>query len=414
MRALQLLTACGLVLLSGFSMAAVNAPSLLPAAAPSLQPAMQAALSRSAGNGRFSTLIAAADYYSTLSELGWQALPPGPMLHPGQQHPQIESLRQILTLYGDYRQSNPGPLVRAWLDPVLAEALRQFQRRHGLKPDAVLGPATRRALNVPPELRVHQLLLNHERQLAFRTRLPSYYVQVNLPEFRLRLYDDGKSVLEMKTIVGRQSRSTPTLETEIKSLVVNPAWNIPRSIAFKDILPKWQADADYLKQHNMRIVSGWGGDKAWIDSAQVDPDQLYRGQEYLRLYQLPGRNNALGQIKFLAPNSQAIYLHDTPVKSLFHKSQRAFSSGCVRLENPRLLAQFLLKAQQLKQPLDALLAQPETHRVPLQQPVKLYLTYWTAWLDQQQGVQFREDIYQRDRRQPDALELGELAIDRQE
>lgn len=363
---------------------------------------------------RFDTMVEAAEYYASLPYAGWQAVDSGPVLSIGQRHSQIESLRRLLTLYGDYSLPSKRRVALAELDPRLVRSLQQFQRRHGLKPDGVLGPKTRLALNIPPKARVFQLLLNHERQLALKKRVPNRYVQVNLPEFRLRLFHDQRSLLEMKTIVGRKSRSTPTLDSEIKSLLLNPPWNVPRSIAFKDILPKWQADDDYLQRHNMRVVSGWGKQKIWVDQQQTSPERLYRGHEYLRLYQMPGRHNALGQIKFDSPNNQAIYLHDTPSKTLFAHDQRAFSSGCVRVEKPRLLAQYLLQSQTLERPLLTLLDETQTQRIRLETPVGLYLTYWTAWLDGEQRLQFREDIYQRDQLQIVPVELSRLSPEMQE
>ena len=162
----------------------------------------------------------------------------------------------------------------------------------------------------------------------------------------------------------------------------------------------------------MKIVAGWGDQKIWVDSADTQPDQLYRGKRYLRLYQLPGRSNALGKIKFNSPNDQAIYLHDTPSKSLFGRQQRAFSSGCVRLENPALLAQQLLKSQPLAQPLMRMLGGNDTRWIKLQQPVDLFLTYWTAWLDPTLGVQFRQDIYQRDRPLAELLNVNPTVLKR--
>ncbi len=406
MRRLLVYLGLGLIILSGVSRATIVPPGVPPSKASLSEDLTQARAADSVAVGRFSSLIEAAEYYAALHDQGWFPISAGPVLYPGQWHQQIGQLRYLLSLYGDYQRPVSGRIQLNRLDGGLAEALRRFQRRHGLSPDGVLGPETRHALNIPPRSRAYQLLLNHERQLALRKRLPKHYVQVNLPEFRLRLYQDDRPVLDMRTIIGSQSRSTPTLDSEITSLVVNPAWNIPRSIAYQDIFPKWQADAGYLARHNMRIVSGWGAEKVWIDKAE--PQQLYRGSAYPRLYQLPGPHNALGQIKFNSPNASAIYLHDTPVKSLFDKDQRAFSSGCIRVENPRLLARYLLGSQVMKEPLDDLWARTDTREIRLQNPVGLYLTYWTAWLDSQYGLQFRKDIYHRDQPRLEEQELGGL------
>ncbi len=365
-----------------------------------------------AAPGRFESLVAAAEHYASLPARGWQALASGPVLYPGQRHRQVEGLRRMLSLYGDYQRPSRGRIELALFDDQLAQALINFQRRHGLSADAVLGAQSREALNVTPAQRVFQLLVNHERQLALRQQQSERYVQVNLPEYLLRFYQDQQPVLEMRAIIGRRSRSTPTLASQIESMVLNPAWNIPRSIASQDILPKWQADSSYLARHNMKIVAGWGDQKVWVDSAVTTPDQLYRGKRYLRLYQLPGQTNALGQIKFNSPNDEAIYLHDTPSKSLFRHQQRAFSSGCVRLEQPALLAQQLLQSQSLAQPLLNMLDDDDTRWIKLQQPVDLFLTYWTAWPDPKLGVQFRRDIYQRDLPSAELLDAGRPVLKR--
>jgi murein L,D-transpeptidase YcbB/YkuD len=365
-----------------------NDDAVVVAPPPAVEPDLSA--------GQFGSMIEAASYYLTLPQRGWRPLLDGPVLRLGQRHPQVAELRFMLSLYGDYQRPQNGRVQLNRFDLRLARALASFQRRHGLTSDAVLGPATRQVLNVRPDIRAYQLLLNHERQRELLNHRPERYIQVNLPEYRLRLFEGDKQLLEMKTIVGRQSRQTPVMSSEIRSLVVNPAWNVPRSIATQDILPKLQRDASYLQRNNMRVVSGWGDELVWIDPEQVTPERLYRGREYQRLYQLPGRNNALGAIKFSFPNSEAIYLHDTPYRGLFKKPRRALSSGCIRLENPRLLAQSLLASDESRSRLQQALKQPETRQISLSEPVELYLTYWTAWLDSKQRVQFREDIYRRD------------------
>ncbi|RDE19123.1 hypothetical protein DV711_16175 [Motiliproteus coralliicola] len=402
-----------LVLLSAVSTAQTRTVLPNPVAMPPSSRAAEAQIpitTVSSNPRSFGSLIEAAEFYSELPQRGWQPVAGGPLLRQGESGPRVESLRQMLRLYGDYQLPSDRRVLLAYFDPDLEAALIRFQRRHGLKPDGILGPDSLQAMNVAPTQRAYQLLVNHERQLALRRIAPSRYVQVNVPGFQLRVFDRQQPVMEMKAIVGRRSRQTPTLQSEIRSLVLNPAWNVPKSIAYKDILPKWRDDRDYLDRHNMKIVSGWGQQKVWVDQQQADPEQLYRGREYLRLYQLPGANNALGQIKFDFPNPYAVYLHDTPSKSLFASHQRAFSSGCVRLEDPQRLATYLLGMQRLKKPLHQMLADSGTRRIRLSRPVGLYLTYWTAWLDPQQRLQLREDIYRQDPAKPSLGEADEIAM----
>lgn len=401
-----------LVLLSGMSFAETLNPLPNPFVMLSSSRAAEVQISNprpSLSRPAFRSLVEAAEFYSGLPKLGWMPIAAGPLMRRGEASPRVEALRRMLSLYGDYRLPDQERVRLGYFDGGLEQALIRFQRRNGLKPDGILGHDSLQAMNVDPTERAYQLLMNHERQLALKRVVPERYVQVNVPGFKLRVYDRQQAVLEMKAIVGRRSRQTPTLNSEIRSLVLNPAWNVPRSIAHKDILPKWRDDRSYLDRHNMRIVSGWGQQKVWIDHQQTDPEQLYRGRDYLRLYQLPGANNALGQIKFDFPNPHAVYLHDTPSKGLFANHQRAFSSGCVRLEDPYKLASYLIGMQRLQKPLDQMLAETHTRRIRLSQPVGLYLTYWTAWLDSQQRLQFREDIYYQDPPAPQTHEVESVA-----
>ncbi len=214
----------------------------------------------------------------------------------------------------------------------------------------------------------------------------------------------------MKTIIGRQDRPTPVLSSAIHSLVVNPSWTIPRSIALRDILPRWAADADYLKRHNYKVVSGWQRPRRLVPEERVRGAPFYRGGEYLSLWQPPGKNNALGQLKFDFANPHAVYLHDTPHRGLFQQRQRAFSSGCVRLEDSFRLARYLLRWNQSPVPLEQLIDQQGTQRVHLKRPVPVHLTYWTAWLDDGGTLHFRPDIYHQDRADFAVHQLDQLLV----
>ena len=350
----------------------------------------------------FDSLSDAAFFYLGLArQREWRPIPGGPLLRHGDQHPQIAQLRQLLTMYGDLPlEKDVAPLFYDPLtfDSVLKEALIRFQIRHGAKPDGVLGPKTRAVLNISPQQRAYQIALNIERQSSFNGRFQSRYIQVNIPEYRLRYIEDGAEVLAMKTIIGRSTRQTPVLESQIRSLVINPSWNVPKGIAYKDILPRWQEDSEYLEKHNLKVVSGWSEISQEYPAEQVDQSRMYRGKEYLRFVQPPGKDNALGKVKFLFPNQHEVYLHDTPQRSLFKEANRAFSSGCIRLENPMALAKSLMKTSPVMRSarLKKLLDSNTTKQLRLREPVPLYLTYWTAWLDDNQKLHFGEDVYSQD------------------
>ncbi len=354
----------------------------------------------------FAGLAAAIEFYETLDRAGqWQPLPDGPLLRLGDLHPQVPLLRRQLLLLGDLAPEDAQVERPERFDPALHQALLRFQDRHGAKVDGILGPQTRSMLNVPPRERIDQLLVNRVRQRALAAVAGSRYIQVNIPEYRLRLYEQGEVLLEMKTIIGRKKRQTPVFSSTIQTLVINPSWNVPKSIAFKDILPLWEKDRSYLAQRNLQVLSGWSDPRVVVPDDQVDPAKMYSGAEYLRLWEPPGAGNTLGRIKFQSYSRYAIYLHDTPARHLFSLPSRAFSSGCIRVEKARELADTLLRLASPAQPtaLDPLLETEETHKIRLAQPVPFHVTYWTAWLDEQGVLNFREDLYRRDR-----LELAEL------
>ncbi|SIS57525.1 L,D-transpeptidase family protein [Neptunomonas antarctica] len=350
----------------------------------------------------FIGLSDAIHFYESIEDSGqWTTIPAGPSLRITDTHPHVPLLRKQLLLLGDLQpELQPTALENPeQFDSALHQALLKFQQRNGIEMDGVLGPQTRRLLNITPRDRIQQLAINTARQQAFGTPAVQHYIQVNIPEFKLRLYEQGQVILDMKTIIGRTSRQTPVFDTDINTLVVNPSWNVPRSIAFKDILPKWKKDNNYLSKHNLQIRSGWGPNSDIIPAELVDPSSMYQGAEYLRLFEPPSQKNTLGQIKFISKNRDSIYLHDTPAKNLFNRTQRAFSSGCVRLEKAQDLAHALLVLTNRPeyQQLDKMIETDETRNIQFPEPVPLYVTYWTAWLDEKGTLNFRDDLYKRDK-----------------
>ncbi|SFG23456.1 L,D-transpeptidase family protein [Neptunomonas qingdaonensis] len=353
----------------------------------------------------FADISAAMDFYHTLESAGeWPQIPPGPSLRVNDIHPHIPLIRQQLKLLGDIEANsllieNPELLGNPELfDHALFQALSDFQSRHGAEADGILGRHSRRLLNISPAERAQQIIVNMARQQRFGTPAAPHYIRVNIPEFKLRLYQQGLVTLDMKTIIGRKKRQTPVFDTLINTLVVNPSWNVPKSIAFKDILPKWALDTSYLSKHNLQIRAGWGPNSRVIPADQVDPASLYQGANYLRLYEPPSERNTLGQFKFLSQSQYAIYLHDTPAKQLFSHTRRDFSSGCIRLEKAQDLADALLTLANRPEQgqLDRLIQTDDTLNIPLREPIPLYVVYWTAWLDDNGKINFRDDIYQRD------------------
>lgn len=292
----------------------------------------------------------------------------------------------------------------------LDTAIRRFQQRHQLQIDGVVGPATQRALNQHPRQIAERLLHNLQRSLQRSEQHQNQrYIVVNIPAFELRLFDQGQVALQMRTIVGRRSRPTPEMDLQLTSIVLNPSWNVPAKLAYRDIIPKILKNPNYLQQQNIQVLEGWGNDAKVVDPSSIDWNIMRAEGFPYRFRQRPGKHNALGQYKFITPNPRAIYLHDTNSKALFQRQTRAFSSGCIRLEDPQALANYLLedKPTTERRQLQESLYRGETKAVRLNHPIPVYLSYQTAWVDELGDLQLRNDIYQRDEAPALPLQLAQ-------
>jgi len=341
--------------------------------------------------------VALAHYRTLAAQADWPVLATGDKLAPGQRDARVATLRRRMTLDGDYQPRERDDPRR--YDAALANAVRQFQIQQGLDSDGVIGDSTRRALNISATQRVAQLRANLERWRWLPRPFETHYIRVNMPAFVLQVMEDDQPVLSMQVIVGRQLRSTPAMTSQLTHIIFNPYWTIPPSIAGKDILPKLRSDPAFLSAQNIQVFADWNT-KTPIDPQTIDWSQYSEKHFPFRLRQQPGPKNSLGQVKFLLPNPYGIYLHDTPSRALFHKSVRAFSSGCIRLQKPNELAQYLLRDNPRWNPdaIAAVIADGTTRTVTLLTPEPVYLLYMTAWSDADSVVQFRDDIYERDQR----------------
>lgn len=328
---------------------------------------------------------------------GWPSIPDGPTLKRGDRDESVAALRDRLAATGDLTSfDSPDP----WLfDASLEMAVKRFQQRHGLTVDGVVGARTVTGLNIPVEQRIQTLKLNMERLRWTSESFGSRYIVVNIPAFRLDLVEDGHVVESMRVIVGRQRRRTPILSGTMTYLELNPYWNIPQKIAREDILPKIQEDPLYLVQQGIHVYDSWREDASPLNPLEVDWMRFSEGYFPYRLRQEPNAHNALGRIKFMFPNELSIYIHDTPSKSLFAKETRNFSSGCVRIEEPLTLAEALLKSQDWdREQLKAMIGTNQRKVVVLKAPIPVHLVYFTAWVEGDGALNFREDIYHRDQR----------------
>ena len=346
----------------------------------------------------YARLVKALQRYRRITASGgWPTVPEGPTLKQGMEDERIAALRGRLRATGELATKAPDPSTA--FDSTLHEAVVRFQTRHGLEPDGAVGPATRAALNVSAEDRVRQLIVNLERWRWLPQDLGRRHVLVNIAGFQLRVVEDGKDVMEMRVITGRPYRETPVFSGEISYLVLNPYWHVPYSIATEDKLPEIKKDPGYLSRQGFEVLQGWGADAQPIDPSTIDWATLSQKNFPYRLRQKPGPLNALGRVKFMFPNRHSVYLHDTPTRGLFSQAERSFSSGCIRVERPLELAEYLLddQAQWSAEKIQGALNTSSAERsVILREKVPVHLQYWTAWAEEDGTVHFRNDVYERD------------------
>ncbi len=337
---------------------------------------------------------ALSQYRQITEQGGWPQVPGGPALHEGDRNDRIPFLRQRLVASTDLATS---AAQGDHFDGVLKEAVQRFQARHGLPADGTVGAGTLTELNVPISERIRQLAASLERCQPLPTVLEHRHILVNIADFTLKLYEDGKPVLSMPVIVGKTYRQTPVFNGRISSLVINPTWEVPHSIATKDLLPKIKKNPGYLSQMHLRVFQGWNG-ATEIDPATINWASLSATHFPYRLRQDPGPANALGRVKFLFPNPYDVYLHDTPSRELFQKDARTFSSGCIRIAKPLDLAVYLLQGTKLNSmdALNAAISREKTQQIVIPAPIAVHIVYMTAWVDREGIIQFRSDIYNRD------------------
>lgn len=335
---------------------------------------------------------------------GWPALPPGPKLAKGDRGARVEALRSSLEARGDIAPSAGGD--RSAFDDSLEAAVQAFQRRHGIEPDGAVGAATAAALDIPAAGRVAQIRANLERWRWIPQDLGKRYILINVADFRVSVVEAGREVLSMAAIVGRDYRQTPEFSGTLTSVEINPAWTVPPKLAREDILPKVRKDPGYLAEKGIRIFKDWSEGAPEIDPDSIDWTSVRGETLSFKFRQDPGPRNALGRIRFIFPNKFDVYLHDTPERGLFSRAVRDFSSGCIRIEKPLDLAQYVLRddPEWGREKILAAIDAGKTRIVPLRKPIGVHLLYWTAWRAEDGRIQFREDIYKRDAALSKALE----------
>ena len=315
------------------------------------------------------------------------------VVHVGDEYEGTESLRSLLLRYGDLPSSQQQVALNVY-DESLAKAVRRFQSRHGLDPNGTLNRETYSQLTIPVSYRVTQLAMTLERWRWVSRTFAEPPIVVNIPEFKLRAYDATfHVVLAMKVIVGgAYHRRTPVFENQISSVIFRPYWNIPPSIQRHEIEPAMRRDPHYLQKHDYEVVRGEGRE--------------------LRIRQLPGDRNALGLVKFSLPNTYNVYLHGTPVQSLFDRTRRDFSHGCIRVADPTALAQWVLRQSTgwTREKIVETMYGSRTMSAEVARPIPILIVYATGFAAEDDTVYFLADIYEQDMAL--AVKLRSLTISR--
>ncbi|MCC0007446.1 MAG: L,D-transpeptidase family protein [Hyphomicrobiaceae bacterium] len=360
------------------------APTLIPWIGPETEQQLQRAIDR---------------YSQIAARGGWPTLPDRTTLRPGDSGTNVAILRKRLRITGDLSRGGEGD----GYDEALTDAVKRYQARNGLEPNGIVYGITQRLLNVPVETRIRQLQTNLQR---IRDIAPSLvatpkYILMNAASFELQGTHNGRVEIVSRTIAGKRTTPTPSVSTAVRAINILPYWHVPGTIAQAQLVPAIRKDPSYLYRENIRVFSTFGG-------AEVDPAQVnWWGPESARYVfrQDPGPNNALGVLRFDMPNKHIVYMHDTPMKQLFGYFERAYSAGCVRIQDFYDLAEWILAGQdgwttdRLRSAVES--RQPTT--IKLAQPVPVHFIYLTAWIDNG-VVQFRNDLYNRDER---SLEVGD-------
>lgn len=341
---------------------------------------------------------ALARYRERMALGGWVCVPEGSNLKRGDRDPRVAALRARLNV--PVRSVSSHENISDLFDAALERAVLGFQIRHGLDVDGVVGPATLAALNVRVEDRLRQIKLNMERWRWLPHDFGKRYILVNIANFQLDMIENDESILKMRVIVGKKYRQTPVFNGRMTYMELNPYWHIPPQIAKEDILPEIQKDFRYLDKQKIRIFENWQAGAIELDPASIEWSRIAPADLSFKFVQDPGPLNALGRLKFMFPNRFSVYIHDTPARGFFKHAKRSFSSGCIRIEKPIELAEYLLKdnPKSTRKELVKTIDGTETRIVTLVEPICVQIVYLTAWVDEDgETVHFRDDVYDQDK-----------------
>ena len=348
----------------------------------------------------YSLMRAALKKYREIQEAGgWEAVPEGPTLKVGMTDERIPKLRKRLAVTGHFEGTNT---KSDHFDEELEKAVVGFQKSYRLVADGAVGKNTYKTLNVPVKRKIGQIRVNLERFRWISRNIPEEFIVVDIAGFRVYHYRNFNIKWTSKVQVGKAFRKTPVFNSQIKYLVFNPTWTVPPTILREDIIPKIKKNPEYLQKMKISVIDRKG---RIVDPSSVDWSKYSSKNALYTFRQEPGPHNALGRIKFIFPNKHFIYLHDTPSRSLYARKDRAFSSGCIRVEKDVELAEILLNDPEKwnQQNIQNLMDTLETKRVNLPKPMPISLLYWTVRFDEKGKIIFKKDVYDRDEAVLDGL-----------
>jgi Uncharacterized protein conserved in bacteria len=319
------------------------------------------------------------NYYNIYKNGGLPTIPDiKKNLKKGYSGPEITVIKKYLAMTGDI----PGSDTSQYFNDTLVQGINSIQQRFGYKPTGVITRELVKEMKVPLKHRVEQLLVNLDRMRWMPSQPNGTLIVVNIPAFELEVLENGKKAFDMEVVVGKEGHNTMQFTGTLNQIVFSPYWNIPSGIVTKEILPEIEKNPDYLAENEME------------DQGDKDGDGIPE------IRQLPGEKNSLGKVKFLFPNRFDIYLHDTPAKSLFSRDKRAFSHGCIRLSDAQKMAEYLLRndpnwdAAKITEAMNS----GEEQIVRLKDKAEVFITYYTAWVDENGKLNFRDDVYGHDER----------------
>jgi len=357
---------------------------------------LQRTLTPTLSEQSIAAMTAAIERYRNIAASGgWPRVSAGERLELGVRDARVAQVRERLVATGDMI-ATPGDAYV--YDDAVVEGVKRYQTRNGLEPDGIVGRRTVAAMGVSVHTRIRQLEINIRRLSALMPKIERRYVFVNIAGQEVEAVNNGTVEFNERVIVGRETRQTPEITSQVTSITFNPYWYVPKSIAMADMLSKIRANPGYLKRQGIRVLQGWGDNIRELDPAKIDWSNPRVNEAYY-LRQDPGPGNSLGSLKINFPNNDAIFLHDTPTKTLFGRQERNFSSGCVRVRNVRGLVTWLVAGDDAswdEQRVEGMVKAGHYQNVSLGKPVPIYLVYLTAWATPDGIVNFRDDVYDRD------------------